>query len=130
MDELLARLFEVQVVRFIGVGVASTLLYYSIFTPLIRRVHYLLAAAVAFVPAFVFAFYFHKLWTFENETWATVWEQLALYSLKKAVFFGLNALLLSYLVEYKRLRALHAQLVTTGILGLGSFFVTQWIFRH
>jgi len=132
VDDLISSLFEIQLVRFIGAGGLATFVYYAIFVTLTEfsRVTYHRASVIAFVPSFSLNFALQKLWAFRNASVDDAAFQLALFSLKNLVFFGVNYMLLRALVERGRMRPLYAQVLLTIALTVVSYFVTGWIFKN
>ncbi len=122
---------QFELIRCVGVGGLTTAMYLSIFLGLneLLGAPYLLALGVAFVPSFATGFVLQKFWTFKSADRAVMQKQLFLYSLKKAVFFGINSLALHVLVEWYAVRASIAQVALTLVLGLLSYLVLRLIFR-
>lgn len=129
MRETIAYFMGFSEVRFFGAGGVSTLLYYVIFTPLIRRYtsRYLMCSGIAFAVTFVVGFPLQKFWAFADHGMAAIEMEGALFFLKELGFFGLNALLLYWLVERRRFHPLWAQVGITPPQGILSYFLTRWI---
>ena len=130
MRDLISSLLMIQFVRFLGVGGFATVLYYAVFISLLDMagVQYLIASIAAFVPSFTFNFWMSKVWVFRNPDKRAVYRQLVWFTVKHLVAFGLNALFLYILVEW-RLSPLPAQLTLTAVYAAVSYFVSRWIFR-
>lgn len=129
MRDIIAYLMGFSEVRFLGAGGLSTLLYYAIFTPLIRRHadRYLMCSGIAFAVTFVVGFPLQKFWAFADHGMTAIETEGALFFVKELGFFGLNALLLYLLVERMRFHPLWAQIGITAPQGVLSYFLTQWI---
>lgn len=129
MQDIITYLAGFSEVRFLGAGSVSTLLYYAIFTPLIQRYadRYLVCSGIAFAVTFVVGFPLQKFWAFADHGMTTIETEGAFFFIKELGFFGLNALLLYWLVERARFHPLWAQVGVTLPQGALSYFLTRWI---
>ncbi|MBI2030665.1 GtrA family protein [Candidatus Kaiserbacteria bacterium] len=129
MQDIITYLAGFSEVRFLGAGGVSTLLYYAIFTPLIRRHtdRYLMCSGVAFAVTFVVGFPLQKFWAFADPGMTAIETEGALFFAKELGLFGLNALFLYLLVDRMRFHPLWAQVGISAPLGAPSYFLTRWI---
>ncbi|MBI5004500.1 GtrA family protein [Candidatus Kaiserbacteria bacterium] len=127
MYDLLNRLLDLELVRFLGAGSASVALYYLIYLPLTlyRKDLYLWWTVVAFVPSVIANFLLQRFWAFDGGTMGMS-VQVALFLIKEVCFLGLNDLLLYILVQ-RGVRPTWAQVFITPVLGVLSYFITHWI---
>ena len=131
MYDILHYLLEFEFVRFVGAGGTGMLLYYAIYAPLTKyrgRVHYLLSAFIAFVPAFAVSFILQKYWTFANLDIETIHAQFVLFSAQRALMFGLNEVLLYGLVERGKIHPLPAQVLAHAIMAVPSYLTLRLVF--
>lgn len=91
----------------------------------ILHVWYLASSVLANIIAFFVSFFLQKFWTFNNASVELVKKQLALYLLVAVINLGINTLLMFVFVEYAQLHYLLAQIVTSGLIAIESFFVYQ-----
>jgi putative flippase GtrA len=129
VQDIITYLAGFSAVRFLGAGSVSTLLYYAIFTPLIQRYanRYLMCSGIAFAVTFVVGFPLQKFWAFADHGMTTIETEGAFFFIKELGFFGLNALLLYWLVERWRFHPLWAQVGITAPQGVLSYYLTRWI---
>ena len=92
----------------------------------ILHVWYLASSVLANILAFFVSFFLQKFWTFNNASVELVKKQLALYLLVAVINLGINTLLMFMFVEYVELHYLLAQIVTSGLIAIESFFVYQY----
>lgn len=121
----------VQFVKFGLVGVSNTLLFFAIYTLLLKGfgVWYLAASAIGFTVGAINGFLLNRRWTFQGHVgdsltplrWAVV----------QGCGLGLNELLLYALVDGAALDKLIAQGIATVVVTVTTFIVNRaWTFRE
>lgn len=92
--------------------------------------HYLLAAMLAFIAAFIASFTLQKFWTFGDKNMEKVAGQLVVYLLVAFVNLGLNLLFILALVEIFDLWYFAAQIVSAALLASVSFILyNRFVFK-
>lgn len=130
MESLLAYLLSFEFVRFVGIGGLGTFLYYAIYAPLTyyHKDRYVLFAFIAFAPSLAVTFMLQKYWTFSNAGAETIYLQMTLFLLQRALMFGLNIYVLRLLVGRMRLHPIVAQVASHLILSYPSYVTMQPVF--
>ena len=90
-------------------------------------VWYLASSGMAFICAFMVSFSLQKFWTFGDASLHLIKKQLVMYLGAAVLNLGLNTLLMYGLVEHLGLHYIFAQIITSGIIAIGSFFVYQYL---
>lgn len=111
------RVFEYKFIKFITVGVTSTLVNYIVFVCLINlEFHYAFSMPVGFCIGLAVGYYFNNIWTFNTSIQrSSLFRYLTVYSVTLLVGLGL----LTFLVEFITLDTYMANatvLVVTTIL--------------
>ncbi len=89
------------------------------------HVWYLLSSVIANVTAFFVSFFLQKFWTFSNATVGMMKKQLVLYIVVAAMNLGINTLFMYLFVEDFHLHYLIAQIATSALIAVESYFVYQ-----
>ena len=112
-----------------GLGVLGNLFVFYVATE-IFHIWYLLSAVFAFFVALIISFILHKTWTFVGASMGTTKRQGFLYLSSAVGVLVLNSAMLYVLVDLFHIRAIFAQIVTLGLLAVGSFvFTTKVTFK-
>jgi len=119
-----------QVLRFLTSGSISVSAYYITFycSTEFWGVHYILSSIIAGILLGILNFTLQKLWTFKNKEKKGVQRQAMQYFALLFSLFVLNTLFLYALVEYVHLWYILAQVISTVVLTIISYFVTRKIF--
>jgi len=119
-----------QLIRFLIVGLASTVVNYSIFTVCFRllQIYYLLSSSIGFLSGVLAGYIFNKKWTFEIQDTKTFYlgKYLAVYSM--SLVSGL--LFMHFLVGVCQLNPMISQILMiclTTVLNLLS--IKFWVFK-
>lgn len=88
-------------------------------------VWYLASSGIAFVFAFMVSFTLQKFWTFGDASVQMIKKQLMLYLVAAAFNLAINTVLMYAFVEHLGIHYFFAQIITSGIIAIGSFFVYQ-----
>ena len=124
IKELLKRDVVKQFLRFLLIGLESTVLNYLFFLILLYflMVNYVASYAIGFVVGTLFGFVFNKLWTFESEREAH--KEIGIYFLVYLISLGIGAVLIRFIVNHFNLIPAIANIpvlvVTTIINFLGT----------
>jgi putative flippase GtrA len=123
------RFFEIA--RFLIAGGVGVLSYLLVFWALLQftELWYIAASIVAFTVNLCVNYVTQKFWAFKSKEGANVGKQFTLYVVVSLGFLGANTGLLYVLVERMCIRYLSAQLITTTVLTITSFFVTRRILK-
>ncbi len=89
------------------------------------HVWYLLSSVVANVVAFFVSFFLQKFWTFNNASVGLMKKQLMLYFVVAAMNLVINTMLMYLFVEDFHLHYLIAQIATSALIAVESYFVYQ-----
>ena len=100
IKELLKRDVVKQFLRFLLIGLESTVLNYLFFLILLYflMVNYVASYAIGFVVGTLFGFVFNKLWTFESEREAH--KEIGIYFLVYLISLGIGAVLIRFIVNH------------------------------
>jgi len=118
-----------KILRFLISGGSAAVINLSVlyvFTDVLH-VYYVASSVVAFLFAFVLSFTLQKYWTFKETSQELIKRQLALYLIAAAVNLGFNTLLIYCFVEYAGFHYLLAQVATSAIIAIESFFLYKHI---
>ncbi len=89
------------------------------------HIWYLLSAILAFLFAFIVSFVLQKFWTFGDlgtEKWKS---QATIYFVVTGTNLGINTLLMYLFVDFAHLHYMPAQIITSGLIAIESYFVYQ-----
>lgn len=122
------RLWEVEVIRFGLVGMANTLIAYSLFAALQLTLgtilHYTIVQAFSNVIATVQAYCFQRWFVFRHHGgW---WAGLARFAVVYAGAFIFSLAMVALLVEVFGANVLAAGAVTLVIQALGTYLANRW----
>jgi dolichol-phosphate mannosyltransferase len=118
-----------QLVRFLAVGASGYVVNLAIFSiALLLGLHYIPAAVVAFVIAWVNNFLLNRYWTFRARDEAMV-GQGARYLLVSLVALGANLLILQLLVEAGLGETLSQAIAIALVTPLSYLLSRRWSFR-
>ncbi|KKW19347.1 MAG: Glycosyl transferase family 2 [Parcubacteria group bacterium GW2011_GWA2_51_10] len=120
-----------KIVRFVVSGGTAALVHFSLLYVLTEffSVWYLASSGVAFVIAFIVSFWMQKYWTFRSMDASKINKQLPQH-LSVAVFnLFLNLALVYAFVEFFGIWYMLAQVITTILIAIESYFAFRWIFR-
>lgn len=116
---------------FIWVGGVNTLIGYSVFVLALKfaSLQYNIALFVAYVVGITIGYFNHRRVTFQSK--AKHPKAFAKFVLTYAGVYGVNALLLTALIELAHIAPLVGQLISLVIVTLLSFVMQRyWVFRH
>ena len=85
--------------------------------------HYLIAASLAYVFAFILSFILQKFWTFDDQRRDDMYRQACWYFAVCTANLGFNAILMYVLVDRAGIWYILAQLIACAIIALWSFLV-------
>lgn len=121
-----------QFVKFVLVGVLSTLINFAIYAVLVlNHFNYLGAATIAFIIATLNSYTWNRRWTFRAGPHRN--ERLLKFFLVQLVGLTINLLILSFLVEYGGLEdhKLVAQIIANAFVVLSNFLGNKfWTFQE
>lgn len=116
---------------FVWVGGLNTLIGYSVFVVAFKvgGLQYNIALLIAYAVGIVIGYLNHRRVTFQSK--AKHRTAFTRFVITYAVVYGINALLLTALIELAHIAPLIAQLISLVIVTLLSFVVQRyWVFRH
>jgi len=93
-------------------------------------VWYLASSIIASIICSVINFLLQKLWTFENKSMANVHLQAITFTLVSFAYTVANGAMLYLLAGKLHLHYLLAQVIVSSIIGIVSYFISDWIFRE
>ncbi len=101
---MIARFQDSVFVKFVVVGVLSTILNYAVFAVLLRGLHvqYLVASAIGYCSGLIFGYFLNRNWTFASEKAAGGQAQSREFVLYLAIYLfslGVGLLLLRLLTH-------------------------------
>lgn len=91
---------------------------------------YILSATLSYTLSIGIGFSLNKFWTFLDHSTEGVYTQVSLYILINLFNLLLNILMLYVLVDYFGLWYISAQIITSVILAIESFFLYKRIFNR
>ncbi len=95
------------------------------------RVHYLLAATIAFGVAFFVSFTMHKFWTFRDRSTKSTHIQVAIYLITSLFGLSLNTLFMYIFVDRMHVMVLMSQVFAGAIVACGTFFLSRkFVFKN
>jgi putative flippase GtrA len=116
-----------QFIKFVVVGVLSTMVNYGLFYILLTYSHldYKIASAIGFIAGVCAGFLLNKSWTFSNDSEAGkyVFKYFILYTVSLAV----SLLFLKITVEKFNIDARVANVLSIGITTVINFIGTKWM---
>lgn len=123
---------ENRIVRFLisgGSAAAVDLIFLYFFTDVLH-IWYVLGTILAFCIAFIVSFMLQKYWTFLNHDHDMIPTQLTYYFCISLINLGLNTVLVYFFVDKVGQHYLVAQILTSGILAIESYFIYKhFIFK-
>lgn len=120
-----------KIIRFIVSGGTAAIVHFSLLYILTEffGIWYLVSSGIAFLIAFLVSFAMQKYWTFRSMETGKIKRQLPQH-LAIAVFnLFLNLALVFAFVEFLGLWYMLAQVITTILIAIESFFAFRYIFR-
>lgn len=131
VSKYLFFVFHHQIVRFLVSGgsaafvqVVGLYFFHSVF-----GLEYLGASGIAFICAVSVNFVFQKLWTFDDDTRQDVYRQGIFFLLINCVNLILNTAIIYILVNMCDVFYIFAQIITSIIIAVFSFFSYRMIFN-
>lgn len=113
-----------QLIKFIiAGGIASSVqlgLFY-VFVQIMGQHLYLTATSLAFIFALMVSFTLQKFWTFADKETEFIKKQFTIYGMVALTNLFLNAGIMYYLVDIVQIWYIFAQIISMGILAIGSF---------
>lgn len=88
-------------------------------------VWYLASATIAFLGSFLTSFVLQKFWTFRDHNLGRIPKQLTIYLIAGVASLFLNSTLMYFWVDILRIWYMSAQMITAGILAIGSFLLNH-----
>lgn len=121
---------HMKVFRYIvsgGMATLTNLFFLYIFTDLFG-VWYLLSAVFSYIISFAVSFTMQKYWTFQDDSNDKIKSQAIIYVIVTSANLALNTFLIYLFVE-QGLHYLFAQVLSSIIIAVESFFVYRFLFR-
>ncbi len=121
---------HMKVFRYIisgGMATLTNLLFLYIFTDLFG-IWYLLSAVFSYIISFAVSFTMQKYWTFQDDSTEKIKSQAIIYVIVTTINLALNTALIYLFVE-EGLHYLFAQVLSSIIIAVESFFVYSFLFR-
>ncbi|MBU6231435.1 MAG: GtrA family protein [Patescibacteria group bacterium] len=125
LDQRYSR--HMKVLRFIIAGGTAAVVDLAALFLLtsVAHVWYLLSAVIAFILAFGVSFMLQKYWTFRDRSSDRIHSQAAIYFIVTGINLGLNTLFVWLFVEYADFNYMIAQIVTSALIAVESYFIYQ-----
>ena len=129
---MIRKLNEHVVFRYIISGGTSAfvdLVALYVFNTLLR-IHYLLAATLAFAIAFFVSFTLHKFWTFRDRQRGDTRVQIIIYLCTSLFGLSLNTLCMYIFVSHFHIMVLLSQVFAGALVASGTFFLSrEFVFK-
>ncbi len=90
------------------------------------HIWYLFSAIIAYLLAFFVSFILQKYWTFQETTRENIHKQMVWHFCLGLINLSINTVMLYVLVDFVGLHYMFAQILISGILATGSFFVYKF----
>ena len=118
-----------KVLRFITSGGTAAAVHFAVLILLVEvfAVYAVTSSVIAFLVAFAFSFILQKLWTFRNFNREAAGRQAVIYFAIAGTNFFINAGLMFLFIEYLALPYLIAQVLTSGLIAIESYFLYQHV---
>ena len=118
-----------RIIRFIISGGTGAVVNLSVLYVLVHYFSWypVWGSVGSFVCAFFVSFTLQKLWTYKNYNKEESGKQMGVYLGVQLINLGINTGLMYLLVEYTPLHYLAAQIVTSGLIAVESFFLYKHI---
>ena len=118
-----------KVAKFFISGGSAAALHFSLlyFLTNVLGVWYLASTTIGFIAAFAVSFMLQKFWTFKDRATDRLYVQLTLYFIVALGNLGLNTVGMYFLVSSVGIWYLSAQVLTTAVLAIESFFVYRYL---
>lgn len=109
-----------------GTAAAVDVLLLYVFTD-IFKLWYITSAVLAFIGAFCVSFTLQKYWTFRDLSSSKIHAQISLYLISSVINLGINTLFMYILVDFFHIWYILSQIITSGLIAIGSFFIYKYI---
>lgn len=118
-----------QILRYlVSGGVAALVLFISLYVlKEFLNVWYLYSSIVSFILATITSFIFQKFWTFQDKRIDIVHEQAVAFLSLSTLNFFINTGLMYLFVDIFNIWYFTSQVITTGIIAFGSFFIYKFL---
>lgn len=128
----MSRVSYQKIFRFLISGGIVITTYYAPYYVLTEfcGVWYLTSSIIASIICSAVNFVLQKLWTFENKSMENVHLQAITFTLVSFGYTVANGAMLYLLKEKLHLHYLLAQVIVSSIIGIVSYFISDWIFRE
>jgi putative flippase GtrA len=123
--EILKRPAAKQLIRFVLIGLESSVLTYLIFIIFMHFLHvnYTVSFMLGFIAGIFFGFTFNKIWTFESKR--NFEKEIWIYFIVYFISLGVGTLMIRFLVESFNINPLVANLPTIGVTTVINFLGTK-----
>jgi dolichol-phosphate mannosyltransferase len=123
-----------QFIRFALVGGSGVFVNLAIYSGslYLLHVHYLLAATFSFIGAMTSNFILNLRWTFKTHTqgFRTIRNQYIKYALVTLCSYGINIIVLWFLVDLQNWHKVLAQLTAIAVTTMSNFLGSKlWVFK-
>ncbi len=135
--DMIARLHSfvqryAKIMKYLISGGSAAVVNLSVLYIVTERFHvwYLASSFVANIAAFFVSFFLQKFWTFGNASVDRIKKQLFFYFVVALFNLGANTMFMYVFVEYGGLHYIVAQICTSALIAIESFFVYQHLIFH
>jgi putative flippase GtrA len=122
-----------RIIRYVisgGIGTVTNFGLIYLFTDYFG-IWYLKSSIIAFIISVIISFICQKYLTFQNTNTEKVHKQMVLFIILALINLGINTLLMYLFVDIVGMWYLSAQVVTSALIAISSFFVYKHvIFTH
>lgn len=118
-----------RIIRFVLAGGAGAVVNLTALYLLVTygEAHPVLGSVGSFICAFFVSFTLQKLWTYRNFDKETAGKQMTVYLTIQLINLGINTGLMYILVHYTPLHYLVAQVITSALIAIESFFLYKHV---
>lgn len=130
MVNLLKKIYDLHISKYIIVGVLNTIVGYSVYSLLILiDIKYAFALLISHIAGVINSYFWNKYYTFKSSS--KNWHELKRFILIYILYYILNLLILSSLIELVSLHPLLGQALSLVVVTTFSFFAHKyWTFKR
>ena len=121
-----------RIIRFIISGGTGSVVNLSVLFVLVHFFSWypVYASIASFISSFFVSFTLQKLWTYKNYDKSTAGTQMFTFFAIALFNLGLNTLMMYGWIEYSSVHYLAAQIITSGLIAIESFFLYKHFVFH
>ncbi|MGL4294013.1 MAG: GtrA family protein [Bacteroidales bacterium] len=117
---------KIQFLKFLGIGVLNTLVtLFVIYILMSLNVNYKLSNLIGYIAGVVNSFVWNKTWVFGSKN--NIFREIAGFLFSFCICYGIQYLMLMWMVEYRLWNTYLAQLIAMGVYTVLNFLMNRFI---